>query len=60
MGHLSRTDFILDENDKLFILEINSMPGFTETSLFPQAAAEIGITFEKLVEHLLNLGLKQI
>ncbi len=60
MGHLSRTDFILDEKDNLFILELNSMPGFTETSLFPQAAAEIGITFEKLVDHLLNLAINRI
>jgi len=47
-----RVDFIYKENTP-YILEINTLPGMTETSLLPQAAAEAGINFEKLVEKIL-------
>ena len=51
---ISRVDIILDDNNKPFILEINTMPGLTATSLVPKAAAAAGINFEKLVEIILN------
>jgi D-alanine-D-alanine ligase len=51
---ISRVDLMLDENDNPFILEINTMPGMTATSLVPKAAAAAGISFEKLVEIILN------
>ncbi|MDD5658631.1 MAG: ATP-grasp domain-containing protein, partial [Actinomycetota bacterium] len=51
---VSRVDLILDENNKLFVLELNTMPGMTSTSLVPKAAAAAGISFEKLVEIILN------
>ena len=51
---ISRVDLIIDENDKPFVLEINTMPGMTATSLVPKAAAAAGIGFEKLVEIILN------
>ncbi|MBN2725174.1 MAG: D-alanine--D-alanine ligase [Deltaproteobacteria bacterium] len=60
MGHLSRTDFILDENDELHILESNALPGFTGTSLFPQAAAHAGYSFGELIELLLNNAVNDI
>ncbi|TYB33976.1 MAG: D-alanine--D-alanine ligase [Flexistipes sinusarabici] len=47
-----RADFIYKDNIP-YILEINTLPGMTETSLLPQAAAEAGIDFEKLVEEIL-------
>ncbi|WP_273265838.1 D-alanine--D-alanine ligase family protein [Flexistipes sinusarabici] len=47
-----RVDFIYKENTP-YILEINTLPGMTETSLLPQAAAEAGINFEQLVEEIL-------
>lgn len=57
---ISRVDLILDENDEIFVLEINTMPGMTETSLVPKAAAAAGIDFKKLVEIILNFStLKQ-
>ncbi len=57
---ISRVDLILDENGEIFVLEINTMPGMTETSLVPKAAAAAGIDFKKLVEIILNLSaLKQ-
>jgi D-alanine-D-alanine ligase len=51
---ISRVDLIIDENNMPFILEINTMPGMTATSLVPKAAAAAGINFERLVEIILN------
>ena len=51
---ISRVDLMLDENELPFILEINTMPGMTATSLVPKAAAAAQISFEKLVEIILN------
>lgn len=55
---MSRTDFILDNDGKLYILEINTIPGMTSTSLLPQSAAHIGITFPKLLDMLIRSALR--
>ena len=49
----ARVDLMTDENDDLFVIDINTMPGMTETSLLPKAASYVGITFEDLVERIL-------
>src|SRR4051812_34721474 len=51
---LSRIDILLDENDGLrpYLLEINTLPGFTPRSLLPEAAAHAGIDFVQLVDRL--------
>lgn len=51
---LSRTDLILDEHGVLQVLETNTLPGMTETSLVPLAAREIGMSFPALVENLIR------
>lgn len=48
-----RVDFILDEAGVPYILEVNTLPGMTELSLFPKIAAQAGIAFDDLVETLL-------
>lgn len=53
----SRTDMILDEAGRLYLLETNTIPGMTPTSLMPQAAAEYGLSFSDLLEKLIDLGL---
>ena len=53
----SRTDFIVSRDGRPYILEINSLPGMTPTSLLPDAAAAIGITFEALVDRLIAYAL---
>lgn len=53
----SRTDMIL-RNGELFLLETNTIPGMTPTSLFPQAAAAAGLDFRALLDHLLGLALE--
>ena len=52
----SRTDFILDAADGLTLLEVNTLPGMTATSLVPQEAAAAGISFAQLLERLMELG----
>jgi D-alanine-D-alanine ligase len=49
----ARVDLMTDENDDSFVIDINTMPGMTETSLLPKAANYVGITFEDLVERIL-------
>jgi D-alanine-D-alanine ligase len=51
---VARADFILDESGVPWFLEINTIPGMTATSLSPMAAREIGMTFEDLVEAVLD------
>ena len=53
----SRTDMIL-KNKELFVLETNTIPGMTATSLFPQAAAAAGLPFGQLLDRLIELSLE--
>lgn len=53
----SRTDIILDDQKHAFILEINTIPGLTETSLLPQQAAEAGISFPELLDRIIDAAL---
>lgn len=55
----SRADFIMDENKKFWLLEVNTLPGMTATSLVPQEAAVIGLSFPQLLERLIQSGLKR-
>jgi len=55
---LSRVDFRLDEDNQPFCLEVNTIPGFTETSLVPKAAKEVGIEFGDLCERIIELSKK--
>lgn len=54
--HLSRVDFILDEQNTPWALEINTIPGMTATSLLPKAAAAAGINFNELCLTLARLA----
>ncbi len=51
---MGRVDFRLDGDGKLFVLEMNTIPGFTETSLLPKAAASIGIKFAVLCDTVMR------
>ena len=54
----SRTDMILAGND-LFVLETNTIPGMTATSLYPQSAAEAGYSFSRLLDTLIQLAMEE-
>jgi D-alanine-D-alanine ligase len=49
---LSRLDFIVDAENQPWLLEINTLPGFTPKSLLPEAAGHDGIPFARLVDRL--------
>lgn len=51
---LSRADFVVPEQGAPIILEVNTLPGMTPTSLYPDAAKAVGLSFEKLVELLIE------
>ncbi len=53
---LARIDFILSRNDEPMIIEINTLPGMTEMSLFPDSARSVGISFEELTERIVLLA----
>jgi D-alanine-D-alanine ligase len=50
----SRTDFILTDDNQALILETNTIPGLTETSLLPQGAAALGIDYASLIGILVD------
>jgi D-alanine-D-alanine ligase len=50
----ARTDIFLNEKGDIFVIEVNTVPGMTETSLVPKAAAHVGISFNRLVEIILE------
>ena len=54
----SRTDMILDENGKLWVLEANSLPGMTPTSFVPKEAAAVGISYNELCQQIVDLSLQ--
>jgi D-alanine-D-alanine ligase len=56
--HLSRTDIIIDHEGKMWVLELNTIPGLTEQSLFPKAAVVAGINMQQLVQKFLDLVVK--
>jgi D-alanine-D-alanine ligase len=55
---LARTDFRVRDGREPVALEVNTLPGMTETSLFPQAAAAAGIPFPLLLTRLVELALE--
>lgn len=48
----SRSDFLLDDEGKAWCLEINTLPGMTPTSLVPQEAAQVGLSYADLCEKI--------
>lgn len=53
----SRVDLLVDGMGTPYVLEVNTLPGMTETSLFPEIARGVGIAFEVLVERILWLAI---
>lgn len=55
----SRSDFLLDENNHMYCLEANTLPGMTATSLLPQEAAAVGMNFNELCEKLIEISMRK-
>ncbi|MGM9682573.1 MAG: D-alanine--D-alanine ligase [Eubacteriales bacterium] len=56
---LARIDFIVDKKAGPMVIEINSLPGMTETSLFPDAARYDGVSFPQLVDRIVKLAFSE-
>ena len=54
----SRTDFILDSEGRAWCLEVNTLPGMTPTSLVPQEAAQVGLSYGELCEKIVEESLR--
>jgi len=55
--HLSRVDMMLETDGSSYVLELNTIPGFTARSLVPKAAREAGLPFPELCERIVELAL---
>jgi D-alanine-D-alanine ligase len=53
---LGRTDFRMTDDGTLYVLELNNIPGFTETSLLPEAAQAAGIGFSRLCAQIMEMA----
>ena len=56
--HYSRVDFILDEELTPWFLEVNTLPGMTETSLIPKSVLATGMDFKMLIQSIIDESLK--
>lgn len=56
---LTRVDFFITEDDQLLINEVNTMPGFTEISMYPKLWEATGIPYGELIDRLIELGIQR-
>jgi D-alanine-D-alanine ligase len=57
---LARVDFLMDpKSRKMFVNEINTMPGFTAISMYPKLWAATGVTYPELIDRLIQLGIER-
>lgn len=56
---LVRADFFVTENDEVLINEVNTMPGFTPTSMFPLLWQKTGVSYPVLIDRLIELALER-
>ena len=57
---LARVDFFLTDDGTIYVNEINTLPGFTNLSVYPKLWREEGISYSQLIERLINLALGRI
>ncbi len=57
---LGRVDFLMDpQTEKVYVNEINTMPGFTSISTYPKLWADTGLPYKELIDRLIDLGLER-
>ena len=59
MQSYARIDFLTDEQENIYCLEANTLPGMTRTSLLPLEAAVLGMDFYDLCENLIQVSLEK-
>ena len=55
---MARVDFFL-KGEEIFVNEVNTLPGFTEISMYPKLWEASGISYSKLIDHLIELALER-
>ena len=56
---LARVDFFLTDDGDIVVNEVNTMPGFTPSSMFPRMWAATGVTYPELIDDLIALALER-
>ena len=57
---LSRVDFFVDkDSNKVYLNEINTMPGFTTISMYPQLFEKFGLSYSELLDKLITLAIEK-
>jgi len=56
---LARVDFFLLDNGEILVNEVNTMPGFTDISMYPQLWGKSGLSYSKLIDKLIELAIKK-
>jgi len=57
---LARVDFLMDpKSRKIYVNEINTMPGFTAISMYPKLWDASGVSYRELIDRLIQLGLER-
>jgi D-alanine-D-alanine ligase len=56
---MARVDFFLKENGEIVVNEINTIPGFTQISMYPKLWEASGLSYSKLIDRLIELGLER-
>jgi D-alanine-D-alanine ligase len=57
---LARVDFLMDpKSERIYVNEINTMPGFTSISMYPKMWAASGLSYAKLIDRLIQLGIER-
>ncbi|GHU84471.1 D-alanine--D-alanine ligase [Clostridia bacterium] len=55
---MARVDYILDQNGNAWLMELNTIPGFTEISMYPKMLEKMGIGYSELLDSLISLALE--
>ena len=57
---MARFDFLIEKkNDKIFLSEVNTIPGFTEKSIFPRLMEASGISYVNMIDRLVDLAVER-
>ncbi len=59
LDHYSRSDFIIHPKKGIYALEVNTLPGLSDTSLTPKALAAVGSSMSEFIHHILSLALRK-
>ena len=57
---LSRVDFFLCENDRIVFNEINTLPGFTNISMYPKLFMHEGLSYSEIIDRLITLACEDV